>query len=1141
VTDGLGETSRVEYDDRGNALKEVAPATLGYTVSRTFNSSNDLLTETDGRGNTTTYAYATGSDPAADYQSGQLKTVTDRENGVTTYKYWTSTSSPTPPSTNVGLLKSVTNQRSKTTTYDYDSSGNQTKITSPLGLKTTMGYDSSGRMTSRRDPRGNVPNPPSGYLTQWACDDADNVTSKTDALGHVTSYDYYDNELLWKTTVTDVGSTSRVTTLEYDAANRLWKTTDPRSGVETRLYWADGQLKSVESREGRKTSYTYDDAGQLVTMVEPNGNVQGGTPSDWTWTYTYDDAGNQITQSHPDGGTREIAYDELGRPIEWTDALDHVISVEYDANSNITKRTDGLGHDRAYTYDKLDRLKTETDERGKTWTYTYYATGERESVTTPLGNKTTYGLDDDGRRTSMVEPRGNVQGGTPSQYTWAYQYDEAGNRTRVTDPLGNYTQTAYNALNQVTEQTDQRGNTTSFTYDVLNRLWKVAPPAAGGSGTLDTVYTYDAAGNVATRTDPNSHVTSWTYDLDGLVTQKTTEVGTWNYTYDYNKNLATLETPAGSATQQAGDGTITYDYDRMSRRTDTDYSDTTPDVSWTYDLAGRPDTMDDSSGTVTYTFDDADRLTDAARSGGGSGLNGTFSYDYDNAGNITGRTYPDSTSATYAFDDDSRLTSVTSSSLTTSFGYDEAANITTVTLPSGNGYVATRTFDRAGRLTTIDNAKSGTTLSKFIWTLDAAGNPTKVQTTRSSGDTYDAHEYDARNRLTASCYGVSSGATDCTGASNKITYAYDKVSNRTQEVRNGSVPNPGTINYTYNSADQLTQAGSVTYTYDANGNLASAGSRTYAYDLASRLVSTTANSITTTYSYDGDDQRLTSTTAGGADLRYTWDSLATGGIPELALERDSSGNLVRRYLAGPLGPFTFTNGSGAFYLHTDPLSTVTDVTDSTGAAHWRYTYEAYGAELTVANVSGTAPETRLRFTTQYIDLETTAYHFRARQYDPVTGRFGALDPLETLTTDPYTGPYAYAGANPMAFVDPTGLAPCSAAKPAALVLRCNFAADLDNFNDIVQGKVSVTCVGEERRLARPSVFITLEYFDTKKKDWKFSQSDSASRQTRATALVVGACKFKGQRWRAGGAWSFHYRGFDIGPNAYTLGPIRCKR
>jgi len=1026
VTDGRGNTTRFEYDAAGNLVREVAPAPLSYVVGRTFNATNDLLSEKDGRGNTTSYAYATGSDAAADYQVGQLKTITDRENGVTTFRYWTTTSSPAPPATNVGLLKATTNPRSKTTLYDYDSAGNLSKLTSPLGFKTTMVYDGSGRLTSVRDPRGNVPVPPAGYLSEWAYDAVDHVSTHTDARGTVTSFDYYDNELLWKVTRND--GAARVTSFEYDSANRLTTTTDPRSGVETRLYWPDGQLKSVQSPEGRKTSYDYNADGQVTTLVEPNGNAIGATASDWTWTYGYDDAGNRSSETHPDGGTRQVDYDELNRPLEWRDALNHATSVEYDANGNAIKRTNALGKFRTSSYDKLDRLLTEKDERqlAQPWTYEYWPTGELKSLTTPLGNKRSYALDDDGHTVSMVEPRGNAAGADPLQYTWAYQHDQAGNRTRVTDPLGNFVQYAYDAENNLTQLTDQRGNATAYSYDALNRLWKVTPPAAGATGTLDTVYGYDAAGNLSSRTDPNAHATSWSYDLDGRLTQRTTPVGSWNYSSDANGNAKTLETPAGSSTGTPGDGTITYGYDRMSRQTSVDYSDTTPDVGRGYDSAGRLQTMSDGSGAVTYTFDDADRLTDIVRSGGGSGLNGTFSYGYDDAGNITGRTYPDGTAVSQAFDDDGRLASVVSGGQTTSVGYDAAGNLTTETLPSGNGHIATRSFDRAGRLTTVENAKAGAILSKFVWTLDSAGNPTKQQTTRGVTDTYDAFEYDPRDRLTASCYGVSSGASDCVGAANKISYGYDKVSNRTQEVRSGSVGNTGTIDYTHNGADQLTQTSkggvNTSYTYDANGNQASAGSRTFTHDLADRLVSTTKAGTTTTYGYDGDDRRVASTVGGGgADLRFVSDPLAASGVPELALERDPAGNLVRRYLGGPLGAVSMANASATFYYHHDPLGTVTDVTDAGGTAQWKYEYEAYGAPRTTSNVSGSAPENRLRFNGQQLDPETSLYHLRARQYDPASGRFGALDPVENPTFDPYAGPYVYVNGRPTVLVDPIGL------------------------------------------------------------------------------------------------------------------------
>lgn len=1027
VTDPRGYRRRFEYDHYGNLLKQVAPAAVdGFAITRTYNSTNQLLTETDGRGNTTTYAYATGSDPAADYQVGQLKMITDRENGVTTFKYWTTTSSPTPPADNVGLLKSLTNQRSKTSTYDYDADGNLSKITSPLGLKTTMGYDSSGRLTSRRDPRGNVPNPPSGYLTQWSYDNVDHVSSLTDARGNVTNFDFYDNELPWKITRYENDGTPRVTSFEYDAANRLWKTTKPRGGVETRLYWPDGQLKSVDSPEGRLTSYGYDNAGRLTTKVEPNGNAAGATASDWTWTYTYDNSGNRDSVSHPDGGETSIDYDGLNRPFEWIDPLGHITSVEYDHNGNVVTRTDGLLHQQHLTYDKLNRLKTFENELSKTWTYDYYATGELQDVISPLGYKRSYGIDDDGRTTSMVDPRGNVSGANPADFTWSYGYDEAGNRKSVRDPFGNESDYVYNGLNDLTQVTDQRGNVTSFTYDSMNRLSAVTPPAAGASGNLDTTYTYDADGNLASRADPYGHATTWQHDLDGLQTQRTTPVGSWNSTYDANGNLKTLETPAGSSTQTVGDGTLIYGYDRMSRLTSTDYSDSTPDVTRAWDDAGRPATMSDGSGTVTYTFDNADRLTDVVRSGGGSGLNGTLHYDYNDAGQITGRSYPDSSSMTATFDDDGRLHTVSSGGSTTTFDYDAAGNLTTTTLPSGNGYAETRTFDHAGRLTTVDNAKSGTSLSKFVWTLDSAGNPTKVQTTRAGTDTYDAYEYDARNRVTASCFGVASTATDCTGAANEISYAYDKVDNRTQQVRTGNVGNTGTTSYTYNNADQLTQTddgtNTVTYGYDANGDLSSRGSDSFTSNLAGDLVSATVGSTTSSYSYDGDGRRLSSTVNGGTDLRFTWDPLAASGIAELALERDASGNLVRRYLGGPLGATSFTNSSGSFYYLHDPLGSVTDVTDASGSAESNYSYEAYGAARSIYNAPQ-APINPLRFAGQYLDAATSLYDMRARQYDPATGRFDSLDPVEASAVMPATSAYAYADAQPTILTDPLGLDP----------------------------------------------------------------------------------------------------------------------
>ena len=308
---------------------------------------------------------------------------------------------------------------------------------------------------------------------------------------------------------------------------------------------------------------------------------------------------------------------------------------------------------------------------------------------------------------------------------------------------------------------------------------------------------------------------------------------------------------------------------------------------------------------------------------------------------------------------------------------------------------------------------------------ELCGNPTKQQTTRGGTDTYDVYAYDTRNRLTDSCFGVSSGTTTCSGATNAINYSYDKVSNRTQEIRSGSVGNTGTIDYAYNGSDQLTgttKSGTTTsYTYDANGNTASAGSKSFTYGLADRLVSATSGGTTTTYAYDGDGRRVSASASGGTDLRFVWDPLADSGVPELSLERTGAGTFVRSYLNGPAGAIGFTNSSASFYYHQDPLETVTDVTNASGAAQWKYEYEAYGGERSATDVSGSAPVNKLRFQGQYLDGESTLYHLRARQYDPATGRFGALDSVEPASDMAYDSAYGYVNARPTVLVDPLGL------------------------------------------------------------------------------------------------------------------------
>jgi YD repeat-containing protein len=232
------------------------------------------------------------------------------------------------------------------------------------------------------------------------------------------------------------------------------------------------------------------------------------------------------------------------------------------------------------------------------------------------------------------------------------------------------------------------------------------------------------------------------------------------------------------------------------------------------------------------------------------------------------RTYPGSPAITYGYDADGRLTSATAGGSTTSYGYDPAGNQITKTLPGANGYVETRTFDAANRITQDRTAAGTTVLTNYLYTRDADGNPTRV-----AGSDRFYYTYDAGNRLTKVCF----TSTTCPSS---ITWTYDKVGNRRTEQRTGK---PLTT-YSYDAADELQSAAGASttgYQYDADGNQTAAGASTFTYDATGHITSTTSAGKTTSYVYDGDGNRIQGTT-GTAVTHFAWDT--NNSLPMLAAD-----------------------------------------------------------------------------------------------------------------------------------------------------------------------------------------------------------------------------------------------------------------
>jgi len=874
-----------------------------------------------------------------------------------------------------GLLTQITDSVGRQITLSYNNNL-LAQLSLPDGRSVAYGY-TNGLLTAVTDLRGGI--------TQYIYDANSRLKKIVDQNLHTVVDNTYDAD---GRVIQQIDGRGNPSTFSWDPVSQVSTFTDAR-GKAWKDAYASGHLVQRTDPLGNTTQYGYDKQLNLVSLTDARGN---------TTSFTYDDRANLLTRTDPAPLSYQTVYAYFANNDlkSVTDSRGNPTTYDYDTTANLVKITQPgtvittFGRDPAGT----GLLTSVTDPNNKTTNFGYDTKGNLISVTNPLGNKTTMGYDSSGRMTTRVDPRGNVKGAKPADFTWAFTYDNADHLRTQKAPLPNMTEFTYDGAGSILTRKDANNHVTTYAYDQDNNLTSVTAP----DPTIVTSYGYDLNNNLAIRTDANNHTTTYAYDDANRLSSMTSPMGkTWSFGYDPNGNLATKTLPQGS---------ITYAYDVLNLLTGITYSDapTTPNVAFGYDGNGNRTSMTDGAGSVSYTYDPLNRLSLVTRGAD------TFGYGYDPAGNVNRRTYPDSTVVTYTYDGANRLATAKVGTATTTYGYDTASNLASITLP--NTVKATLTYDRAGRLTSIANKKGNKAISSFTYTLDPVGNP-KTVVTPSETITYT---YDLLDRLTEACYLTNCSGTGLAG----IEYTYDGVGNRLTETRDGSTPSATT--YSYNVDDQLTSttgpAGTTTYGYDPNGNETQAGSRTFAFDRENRLISTTDAGVTEAYGYDGDGNRLTLSQSGTVQTRYLWD--ANNPLALLALERDSGGALLRRYVNGQ-GPISMTTGGSDHYFLTDVLGSVVNLTDASGAKEWSFTYEPYGTVRASTKDNPSAPTNLLRFTGQLFDPTTSLYDLRARQYDPGTGRFLEQDPLVGPRVEPFSSQYVYVRDRATVATDPSGL------------------------------------------------------------------------------------------------------------------------
>lgn len=720
----------------------------------------------------------------------------------------------------------------------------------------------------------------------------------------------------------------------------------------------------------------YDSKGNRLWVI----NELGHTKYD-QFDSSYNLTAETVFPTAATPATTTFTYNSLGQVTTATDALGNKTNNTYDSHGNLTavsswSPTGGTLSTTNFGYNSLGQLTTITDPLSNLTTIAYNSVGLISSITDAQSNVTTYGYDSRGNRTSVTDSL---------SHTTTFTYDNGNRLTQITYPDSTTSSFAYDYRGRRTSVTDQNGKTTNYVYDDADRLLTMTDAASNV-----TTYGYDTENNLTSVTDANSHETSFTYDAFGRVTQTNFPSShVENYTYDAVGNLT-------SKTDRNGN-TINYVYDGLNRLTRKLYPDST-EADYVYDLVGRMQQVNDPSGTYQFTYDGMGRLT-------GTTTNYSFltsrsfttGYTYDAASNRTGFIDPEGGSTTYGYDTLNRLSTLTPPSAFATgnfgFGYDALSRRTQMTRP--NGVTTNYAYDNLSRLTSILHQLSGSTIDGATYTLDNAGNrtaKTDKRTNVTSNYTYD---------------NIYQLAQVTQGTTTTESYSYDPVGNRTASL--------GVSSYTTNSSNELTALTGAGFTYDYNGNATSktvSGSATnYEWDFENRLtmVILPGTGGTVNFKYDPFGRRIYKSSSSGTTI-YAYDG------ENVTEEVSSSGSTLARYSQGLNidEALAMLRSGTTNYYNEDGIGSIISVTSSSGTLNQTYTFDTFGKQT----ASSGSLVNSFQYTGREFDAETGIYYYRARYYDPNSGRFLSEDPLGFFTG---VNHFSYVSNNPGIYFDPFGL------------------------------------------------------------------------------------------------------------------------
>ena len=634
VTDRLGNTTTFEYDERGLLIKEKSPSATTvyeydnvgriklvlvgsssnltkanstqyveyeysdagrkvkvvygglYETSYTLNAWGEVVTVTDGMGNSRRYEYDSigrtiaaydGYGAKAEYSYnavGRISSITAPNGAKKTYEYnelYLVTKAEDGEGTffegkynRDGLLIAEKSRPGVDKEYAYDKLGRIVEVKTGGDVTEKYSYTTKGRTVTFMDGKG------SDYV--YSYDEFGRLTQEKNRLDGIQNYTYNENGELkdkkdFEGNVTEILFDERTRTertkyadgiesiIVYDACGNVLSATNG-SGTLSYVYDNAGLLtKETDEKTGETVSYFYDKAGRRTRLLSKerdisysygkNGELltQKDRSKQLSVSYKYDVCGREKERRFGNGVRQLTFYDKAGRTIciKQVNSSDRLLSGE------------------AYVYDKAGRRSLTVNDKGLVTIYKYDNQSRLETVFYPFnediketarkeadkqglyfqpsqGNAENYFLSSGEllQIKAVAERIANGRSGaiTVNQVVWkeSYTYDPNGNRTSKTTSWGTV-QYAYDKENRLTESGNLgMSESVKYTYDKNGNLLRES------AARYRKDYTYNAQNRMSFSDVQDSvlntrNFTEYAYDAFGR------RIETRQYLGDYTRNL----------------------------------------------------------------------------------------------------------------------------------------------------------------------------------------------------------------------------------------------------------------------------------------------------------------------------------------------------------------------------------------------------------------------------------------------------------------------------------------------------------------------------------------------------------------------------------------------------------------------------